>query len=342
MNFSKFFSWRFILALAFAAVLLIIGGIGEIMDEANGSHRDIADMRISDFSQGDIVKGVIKETLGCALTEETTTNVLGFIPTSKRTSAYYYVIPFYKTLDDIYPEKIVLYRTGNTNQVQQLDKLTDETWDWYAGDADDTYTHVVIDRAKVTKMEKEDRQYLSEYLREYIDIVYEGMDPDSIYDQYMNSVVPFVVTYNIGGDSTMLVIGIILLTVVVIIIVITIARSRSTVKLNNYQGFGQGNSYQPAQPNQNPYAQPEQNPYAQPNRNPYAQGNGTQNPYAQPNQNPYAQGNGTQNPYAQPNRNPYAQQNDDRFSLGDDAYGKDLGDSMPSVGEPNNNDQNRQ
>ena len=89
---------RLVISIAIIIIICIGMGSADLFRNAGASFMDINDMTLSDFKDGDIICGTISETLGCAATMETTEYAFGFIETSKRTSAYYYVIPFYYNL----------------------------------------------------------------------------------------------------------------------------------------------------------------------------------------------------------------------------------------------------
>ena len=224
---------RLLLGFLIVAVMLTIFGVIEISKELGGTHGDFSTMDISDFKKGDILHGTITETLGCAATIETSHRTF-FIETSKRTSAYYYVIPYFESVQSDIPTKIVYYKTGNTVQAQQLEDLAYETAYMYYGETADTKTHITVDRAEVMEMSAEEYGYLRDLIKEFVDIFYEGYDTNYYFNSYMNAIVPYVVQFNAANGSPLLMIGLGMLFVLGIIILVLIFAGKRREKEPEY------------------------------------------------------------------------------------------------------------
>ena len=219
-----------VLALV-ALIFTVMGGI-DVFKNINGSHADMKDMKMSDFREGDIIGGEIIETLGMAIEEEETTMLLGVIPTSSRQSAVYYLIPYYDKNDEF--EKIIVYRTGNKQQIKDLDTLYYETGVWYEHyyDADaDLYkpdTTILVESAEVLKMSSEERRYLENYMREYAS--YSTSTPTEAaeyYDFLMSITVPYVVKYTVNSLTIFLIgVGALVIFVVIIVIMLVLRKGR--------------------------------------------------------------------------------------------------------------------
>lgn len=229
---------RAIIAVIIIIVVFICMGSADLIRNASASFMDIGTMTLSDFKEGDIICGSISESLGCAATIETTETMFGFIQTSKRTSAYYYVVPFYKSEEDIVPEKVIMYRTGNKAQIDQFGKLFDETMSYYKGDAPGTYTRVTFERGEVEHMSKEESDAFREFVDAYVDTVYKSFpDHDSIKSRFEMAMVGYVIKYTVDVGHTFLVIGLVGLVIFTIIGVLVILKGGSGRKPVNVTGY---------------------------------------------------------------------------------------------------------
>lgn len=219
---------RLILAFGIMGLVLTIMGFVDLGKDIGGSYSDFNYMKLTDFREGDIIKGTITENLGQAAYIETTEYTF-VVETDKYTSSGYYVIPFFSSIDAPVPDKLMLYHTGNKTQMDRLDTLEGETDSYYFGETDGTRTHVVVDRAEVVKMTEEEKQYFLSYIKEYIDWLYDGYgyDTSEIYDLYIQHIVPYVVKYNAGGGSWMLGVGVTILGIMAVVFVIYLIKSRS-------------------------------------------------------------------------------------------------------------------
>ncbi|MBP5605338.1 MAG: hypothetical protein J6X60_07320, partial [Ruminiclostridium sp.] len=230
---------RLLIVLAVAAIVFTVMGFAEVGKDAFGSHRDFRNMTVSDFREGDIINGTITETIGCAATEETTEYALQFIETDKYTSSYYYVIPFYESVESVYPKKIFLYKTGNKKQAQQLEKLLDETIEWYSGNIDAPTTKVRIDRAEITGMTGEERSAFYKYVDDFVDGLFYDRDAqtkEQVRLVYHTAMVPYLVTYNSGSGSILLIIGLSMIGLFALVFIIFVIKnnSRSTSAAGTY------------------------------------------------------------------------------------------------------------
>ena len=219
---------RIIIGLAVGGILLTVWGLIDVVKEAFGSYDNFANMNISDFREGDIVHGTITETLGCAATIETTEYAMSVIETDKYTSSYYYIVPFYNNSDDAFPDKVLVYKTGNKEQATRLERLMYETFYWYIGDYNSTTTHVTVDNAEVVKMDNQELEASKEYIEDFLDAYYEGMSKqelDNMKQRYVSVLVPYMVQYRASGASgTILLIGLVMLGILVVLALVYIAK----------------------------------------------------------------------------------------------------------------------
>lgn len=227
---NSFSGIRVILVLLIMAGIFTVMGVSDTIQDINGSHADFADMKISDFREGDIIGGEIIETLGCAFTEETTEMLYGIIPTTTSQSAVYYLVPFYDSLDDAVPNKMLLYKTGNSKQELLLEKLVEETGEWYSGREDKTYSHVLVESAEVRNMDSEERDYMSDYIKKYVEYYYSEYDTDALYTAFMDSIVPYVIQYK-ANTTFIMYIGLAVFAVLLItlIIMFVVRKGRNSV-----------------------------------------------------------------------------------------------------------------
>ena len=236
---------RFIIAFGVIAIMLTVMGMIDLGKDAFGSHKNFADMEKTDFKVGDIVHGRINETIGCAATMTTTETMMYLVETDKYTSAAYYVIPYFDSVDDPYPDKILLYRTGNKKQMSDLDALVDETIYWYADMRDGTSTRVDVDRAEVTELSSEEREAFYDYLDKFVDAYYRNESSqtrDYLKISYQDAAVPYLLKYNAGGGGTMLTIGIAMLAIFIVgIIIFILKRRRSESAVPQYTYVGAAN-----------------------------------------------------------------------------------------------------
>lgn len=232
---------RLIIAFVIIIIVFTVMGSEDLIRDAGASFMDIDNMTLSDFKEGDIICGTLTETLGCAATMETTEYMFGFIETSKRTSAYYYVIPFYKSPDDIVPNKIILYRTANKLQVDQLDRLLTETISFYSGEAPATYTRVTFERGEVNPISSEELKYFREFVGEFVDAAYGKMkDADKIKLAFEQAMVGYVVQYTVDAGKPFLIFGIcgiVILTVVAVVVILKSGKPKP-VSVSGYTYIG--------------------------------------------------------------------------------------------------------
>ena len=227
------FVTRIIVGFAVCAITLTVLGMIDVAKDAFGSHKNFADMSISDFRPGDIVYGYISENLGCAATYETTSTRR--YSTDTYISGYYYVIPFYASPDDPLPDKVMLYKTGNRQQHTQLEKVFDQTVDRYLYEGYD-FSSVFVDRAEVTAMSEDEKRVFREYVDAFIDALYEtetSKTRDYIKNSYYEAMVPYLVEFNAGGGYTLLMVGLVMLGILIVGVLIYIAKSRSANDLNS-------------------------------------------------------------------------------------------------------------
>lgn len=228
---------RLILGVALVGLIFTIMGFADLGKDIGGSHADFSTMQISDFKEGDIIHGTITENLGQAAYIETTEYTF-VVQTDKYTSAGYYVIPFFSSLDAPVPDKILLYKTGNKKQMSDLDALEDETDRYYFGEISKTYSHITVDRAEVHSMDAEERQYFLDYIREYVEWFYQGQsDIDAIYQAYVATAVPFVVQYNAGGGGWMLTVGVTILVIMAVVFVLYLVKTRNSAPVTHYVNY---------------------------------------------------------------------------------------------------------
>ena len=105
------------------AAVLFLSETPKVIKYKNGDIKDFSSVAYGELKKGDLVQGTIDITDGCFAEMEETNTTFG-IPTSKRTSAQYYAC---YTCNDFY----VVYQTGNSGQINTLDKMADETEAYY-------------------------------------------------------------------------------------------------------------------------------------------------------------------------------------------------------------------
>ena len=322
--------FRIIIPFALVGLVLMVMGFSEIIKDVSGSHSDFNDMQISDFRKGDIIEGLITESFGCPASITTTEYTLGFIQTNQYTSSKYYAIPFYRSLEEPVPDKIILFRTGNKRQLELLDRLEGETDEYYAGINDATYSHVFIDRAEVSEMTDEEYAHFRDYIYSYVEWYYldYGSDTvDKLFAMYMDNIVPYTISYNAGGSNIMLIIGSILFGIAAVCVIVMIVQNHrnsaplpyvssgytSYDNVNNPQYGGSGDYNQP-QPGQGTNDFLDDRNYRGPGQS-GSQMNYTQPPYQQNTPQSGAQGFYGGAPYGQ------AQQNVRNFSPQEQGFG---------------------
>lgn len=112
------------LAIVFGcAAVLFLSETPKVIKYKNGDIKDFSSVAYGELKKGDLVQGTIDITDGCIAEMEETNTTFG-IETSKRTAARYYAC---YTCNDFY----VLYSTGNSGQMNTLDKMADETEAYY-------------------------------------------------------------------------------------------------------------------------------------------------------------------------------------------------------------------
>ena len=234
-NFWNYYVIRLIIGFSIAAVMITGFGLVDVVKEAFGSHRDFKYMEKADFRNGDIVHGVAEESLGYAASIETTEYTMHVIKGKSYTSGYYYVIPFYKSAEDLVPQKIILYKTGNRAQISVFESLIDETYDYYYGDTKETNSHVNIDRAEVCEMNSEERTAFEDFINEFVDGYFaKSSSTDKIYlkNAYKDAMVPYLLEYHANTGNIFLPVGIAMLSILVILIIVYIIRKNK--KSNEY------------------------------------------------------------------------------------------------------------
>ena len=219
---------RLLIGLIVVAVILTVFGIIEVSKDLGGSHSDFSNMAVSDFRKGDILQGTITETLGCAVRYESTSRHGG------KSYTYYYVIPYFQSLESDVPTKVMCYCTGNNQEHDLLEKLAEETIYMYVGETDSTTTRVTVDRAEVNEMSQTEYGYIRDYIRAFVDAFYDGYDTDYYFDAYMNALVPYVVRKNAATGSPFLMIGLGMLFVLGIIALVTIFASKRRMREPEY------------------------------------------------------------------------------------------------------------
>ena len=220
---------RLLIGLGVVSIVLTIMGMIDLGKDAFGSHKNFSEMEASEFKVGDIVHGTITETIGCAATVTTTETMMYVVETDKYTSAVYYIVPYFDDVDDPYPNKIIMYKTGNKKQMSALEALNEETMYWYAQMRDSTSTHIDVDRAEIVELNSDERGAFYDYLDEFVDAYYSNQDQQTreyLKISYHDAAVPYLVQYNAGGGNIMLTIGIVMLAIFVIILIIVLIRMK--------------------------------------------------------------------------------------------------------------------
>ena len=236
-NFWNYYVIRLIIGFAIGAVMLTGFGLVDTVKEAFGSHRDFRYMEKADFRNGDIVHGVAEESLGYAASIETTEYTMHVIKGKSYTSGYYYVIPFFKSIDDAVPEKIILYKTGNMSQISVFESLTDETYDYYYGDRNETNSHVNIDRAEVCEMNSDERSAFESFIYEFVDAYFaKSSATEKIYLQnaYKDAMVPYMLEYHAQTGNILLPIGLGMMAILVIFVIVYIIKKNKSSESYSY------------------------------------------------------------------------------------------------------------
>ena len=206
------------------SIILTIMGISDSITDSKASNMDLSQMDISHFREGDIINGTFSESIGLAAVITENYNLLDIILTKEFSyERYCYVIPYFENKGDVLPTKIILFSTGNTTLVHNLDELTKQTVEWYFNDGDAPEATVRIDRAEVVGMSDEEHEKFLSYITRYVDSVYANMDQEelqSVKERYIERMVPFVVRYNARKGSYTLTLGIFFLSVFIIALII--------------------------------------------------------------------------------------------------------------------------
>ena len=220
---------RLIIGLGIVSIILTVMGMIDLGKDAFGSHKNFADMEAADFKVGDIVHGTITETIGCAATVTTTETMMYLVETDKYTSSVYYIIPYFDDVDDPYPNKIIMYKTGNKKQMADLEALNEETMYWYAQMRDSTSTHINVDRAEIVELNSDEKDALYDYVDQFVEAYYEGQSSqtiDYLKISYRDAVIPYLLQYNAGGGSIMLTIGLVMLSIFILVLIIFLLRNK--------------------------------------------------------------------------------------------------------------------
>lgn len=244
--FSLLLRNKLILVIGIAGIIIFAISVGDAVKNLTGSHRDFAEMEIADFRDGDVLCGTIPETLGSAITVTTTEYTMG-IKTDSYESADYYVIPYFSSIDDLVPNKIILYRTGNSAERASLNALTDQTWDYYYGLTEKT-DPISVKRAYVSKMSDEDYSYLRDFIEEYVNVYYEDYldEPERkrVYNSYMAAVVPYTMSFRADDGVLGIIFGLAMIAIAAVILVFA-------HRIENKRNAA--NAYIPPQPADNTY-----------------------------------------------------------------------------------------
>ncbi len=215
-----------IITLAILGITATFFGLSDVVKDAFGSLANFADMKKSDFRDNDIIHGTITETMGCAATrDEYHYRKHG---KSSVTTYYYYVVPFFDSDNSPIPEKVILYRTANRKHIDSLDALKTETFNWYSGTDNKTYTKVTVDRAEVCAMSSDEWDAFADYVDRFLDAYYDGLNASElqiIKDGYLGAMVHHVVAYS-AETSIFLIIGLAALGVLALIFVFIAVKNR--------------------------------------------------------------------------------------------------------------------
>lgn len=236
-NFWNYYVIRLIIGFSITAVMITGFGLVDVAKDAFGSHRDIRYMEKSDFKSGDIVHGIAEESLGYAASIETTEYTMHVIKGNTYTSGYYYVIPYFKTIDDAVPEKIIMYKTGNKAEIAVFEDLIEETYDYYYGDINETCSHVNMERAEVCEMNAEEKSAFEDFVYEFVDVYFENSSStEKIYLQnaYKDAMVPYLLEHKAETGNIFLPIGLAMLGILVILIVVYIIRRNKNSSSYSY------------------------------------------------------------------------------------------------------------
>lgn len=217
---------RLIISYAVIAITLTVFGMVNVSKDAFGSHANFGSMKASDFREGDIVHGTITETLGYAATMEHTYSDDSSSPS--RTD-YYFIVPYYDSAESNVPDRIIVYKTGNTEQFNMLEKLKYETVYWYVGDYSSTMTHLSVDRAEVVSMSSQEYNACTDYIDDFLDAYYQNVSAEkrnSVKNSYRNALIPFVVQYKADFGAGFLTVGLVMIGIFIIGTIVFIAVSR--------------------------------------------------------------------------------------------------------------------
>ena len=227
---------RFLVILALIALGFVGFGVFEVSKDLRSSHGDFSIMRISDFKNGDILHSTITESLGCAVRYEYSGGRNG-----SKSFTYYYIIPYFSSVQSDVPDKLLCYATGNSVEAELLGTLAEETVYMYIGQRSSTETRVTVDRAEVREMTSDEYNYIRDYVKKFVDAYYDGYDTTYYFNSYMNALVPFVVHKNAASGSPFLMIGLIMLFIIgIVLLLIIFVKKKAEAKSERYTYTGSG------------------------------------------------------------------------------------------------------
>ena len=225
---------RMLIIFAIMALGLIGFGIYELSKDLGSSHGDFSTMETSEFRNGDILHSTISECIGCAVRYE--------VKSSKSSSTYYtyyYIVPYFSSVEADVPDKVLCYATGNNVEAELLDKLSEETVYMYVGQRSSTETRVTVERAEVTDMSSEEYGYIRDYIKKFVDAYYAGYDTTYYFNSYMNALVPYVLHKHNSTGSPFLMVGLIMLFVIgIVTLIVFFVKKKAESKNQQYSYVG--------------------------------------------------------------------------------------------------------
>ena len=231
---------RLIIFIAVIGVVMTFMGLSDVVKDAFGTLADFTDLKKDDFRSGDIIHGRITETIGCAA--ERTESHYHRRGRTTYTKYYYYVVPFFGSDNSPVPEKVMLYCTANSSDINTLNTLSAQTVDWYCGKRSGTDAAVTVERAEVCGMSNDEYDAFVDFVDKFLDAYYKGeseADILMIKNGYLNAMVPFVVTYRARTDL-FLIIGLVALGLLAVIFIVISVKNRMRSPSPEYTYIGAG------------------------------------------------------------------------------------------------------
>jgi|GEM_PF-3908299 len=162
--------------LLIAAAVLLIGGIVigvmgvcDLMKINKGVMNFNSAASTADFTEGKFVDGYVHCIAG-AYAEETTEYTNHGVKTSESKSGQYYIMPIYYINgvdDEDYSVIFVSIKTGHADTIKKLDKICEETWQWWEdGVVPEKPTELYL-MGKVKVLKQDVKGFLDDYTADW-------------------------------------------------------------------------------------------------------------------------------------------------------------------------------